>query len=168
MKKKKKAIAPHIDFSVTQNHIRLNEIITSDQSMIPFHLWYCIARVINNHRLGILKQSKQLIVFKNKSSKQQKPNQRIIPLASSKSTPHSVAMPRIRSEADESAASIKSCPASTKSRTAFWSNDPPKPSKNKKFRKKKIIIDPMKDARDLRIGNYLLRWMDGEKRMRPS
>jgi hypothetical protein len=37
-------------------------------------------------------------------------------------------MPRIRSEAEESAARIISCPASINSRTAFWSTDPPKPA----------------------------------------
>lgn len=49
---------------------------------------------------------------------------------SSKSTPHSVAISRIKSEALASAATIKSCPESTKSNIAAWSMDPPKPNLN--------------------------------------
>lgn len=46
---------------------------------------------------------------------------------SSKSTPHSVAISRIKSDADSSAARIKSRPESTNSITAAALSDPPNP-----------------------------------------
>jgi hypothetical protein len=79
-------LATNLNIFRPEYHIRLDEIITSNQGVIAINI------------------------------RQQQ------------STPHFVAMPRIRSEADESAARIISCPASINSKTAFWSTDPPKPA----------------------------------------
>lgn len=66
---------------------------------------------------------------------------------SSKSTPHSAAMFRIKSEALESAAKIKSWPESTKSKIPSKSNDPPKPTKISQLLNPQIIQQSFSNKR---------------------
>jgi DNA polymerase III sliding clamp (beta) subunit (PCNA family) len=95
--------------------------------VIPFSIRNCIAEMVYHHSFRILqkgKKSTQLIKkYRDETTEHKKYNKinlkNLICIASSKSAPQSVAIPRIKSDAEESTANIRSCPASTNSRILF-------------------------------------------------
>lgn len=89
---------------------------------------------------------------------------------SSKSTPHSAAMFRIKSDALESAAKIKSCPESTKSKIPSKSNDPPNPTQSYNHQTtQNTHTHTHTEAYTIQEEKRRnLRSVEGEKRMSPS
>jgi len=87
---------------------------------------------------------------------------------SSKSTPHSVAIPLIKSDAAVSADKIKSRPESTKSAMDFESKDPPNPIHNEMTNDQIDFQNIDKIIEQGAQRSEILRSVDGAKMINPS